>query len=171
MLKLCIQRRELKIADWMSMCPAAFHITIIDLFTPAWCWSQHSSGVMTPFSWFFFSNPGTSVLASLSSAPARFWVFKIMRTPSGNLLFVGIHGDFLFWKQCEDSSQYKKWVIVRERPPWQVQGWILEDNIIKPNKPVRSVWFEVQQNSCCLVWCLLLVSNHVLLSCQRRVYV
>lgn len=111
---------------YMSMCPAAFHITIIELFTPAWCWSQHSWGVMTPFSHFFPPNPGTSVLASLSSAPARFWAFKIMRTPSGNLLFVGIHGDFLFRKQCGDSNQNKKWVTVRERPPWQVQRWILE---------------------------------------------
>lgn len=90
---------------YMSMCPAAFHITVIDLVTPAYCWSQHSSGVMTPFSHFFFFQSWNICSGFSRSAPARFWVFKIMRTPIGNLLFVGIDSDFL---QFGDSSQYKK---------------------------------------------------------------
>lgn len=124
MLKLCIH--ELKIADCIYehvSCSISHHYnwpihTCLMLISTLLRGHDSILSFFSPQSWnicFGFSQLRPCQILSI-----------IMRTPSGNLLFVGIHGDFLFRKQCGDSSQYKKWVTVRERPPWQVQCWILE---------------------------------------------
>lgn len=106
--------------------PAAFHTTVIDLFTPAWCWSQHYSGVMTPFSPLSFF-PILEHLFWLLSAPPLpdLECLKLWEPPVGTFCLLVYMVIFYSGKKCGDSSQYKKWVIMRERPPWQcfAESW------------------------------------------------